>query len=82
MELGLVPRFKLLEVGVEKEELWRRYVLEIEGFECKILEVFLDREMFRRGVKWLDEPELDLYWISKGLLIAVLVVCFVLVACM
>lgn len=37
------------------EELWRRYRLEVRGFECEILEVFPSREMFSAdgGEDWL-----------------------------
>jgi hypothetical protein len=55
MEVGRLPRFELIKVGVGKcSELWREYKLEIEGFECDILEVFPDREMLKLGEEWLD----------------------------
>lgn len=74
--LEKVPAFELLAVGlgpVETEEklttgssatsdqLWRKYTLSIPHFECEILEVFPDRQMFVKGEKWLDNqpvPEL------------------------
>jgi hypothetical protein len=73
-ELGKIPRFELIAVGIggniageesklsmfadlKKHELWRKYKIDCEGFECDILEVFPTREMFRRGDAWLmDRP--------------------------
>ncbi|KAG5351884.1 hypothetical protein C0989_004650 [Termitomyces sp. Mn162] len=37
------------------EQLWRRYRLCIEDFECNILEVFPTREMFVGGLHWLED---------------------------
>jgi len=70
-KLGRPPRFVLSEVGVgpvrgvEKEEtsgpmdkeeqLWRKYTVGTEGFECEILEVFPSRDMFVHGEEWLEE---------------------------
>jgi hypothetical protein len=54
MEIGRVPRFELMDVGTGGGELWRKYKLEIDGFECDILEVFPDREMFKLGERWFD----------------------------
>jgi hypothetical protein len=71
-ELGKVPRFDLIAVGIggsivgeedklavfadmKRHELWRKYKVDCEGFECEILEVFPTREMFTRGNTWLDE---------------------------
>ncbi|KAJ3500415.1 hypothetical protein NLJ89_g9807 [Agrocybe chaxingu] len=34
-------------------QLWRKYTLTIPNFECEILEVFPDRNMFLGGEKWL-----------------------------
>jgi len=67
-EVGKVPRFELVSVGsgpendtakveVGKRQLWRKYLLDIEGFECEILEVFPDREMFVLGEDWLANSE-------------------------
>jgi len=68
--MGKVPAFDLVAVGLgdvtEKEsdekddktkqaQLWRKYTLNIPDFECEILEVFLDRQMFVDGKRWLDE---------------------------
>lgn len=32
-----------------KQRLWRKYVLGIDGLECNIEEVFVDRDMFLTG---------------------------------
>lgn len=67
-EVKKAPRFELISVGsgaenemakveVGKRKLWRKYLLEIEGFECEILEVFPDREMFIHGEEWLASSE-------------------------
>ncbi|KZV82051.1 hypothetical protein EXIGLDRAFT_844089 [Exidia glandulosa HHB12029] len=32
-----------------KQRLWRKYVLRIEGLECNIEEIFVDRDMFLSG---------------------------------
>jgi hypothetical protein len=67
-ELGTVPRFVLIAVGVngdidgkhnkfsasEKQELWRKYKVDCEGFECEIFEVFPTRKMFVHGNNWLQ----------------------------
>ncbi|KAG6896665.1 hypothetical protein C0992_006799 [Termitomyces sp. T32_za158] len=37
------------------EQLWRKYRLSMEDFECEILEVFPTREMFVGGQYWLEE---------------------------
>lgn len=37
------------------KELWRRYKLTVPGFDCDIVEVFPDREMFVHGEAWLDD---------------------------
>jgi len=51
------PQFALLECGSRLEDgkrvLWRRYTLSTEGFECDIVEVFPDRDMFVLGEQWL-----------------------------
>ncbi|KAG6847777.1 hypothetical protein H0H93_006047 [Arthromyces matolae] len=39
----------------EDEQLWRKYRLFVEDFECDILEVFPTREMFDRGLHWLED---------------------------
>ncbi|KAG8934741.1 hypothetical protein FRC03_010679 [Tulasnella sp. 419] len=49
--IGRTPAFTLKDVGVEKtedgvEQLWRKYTLFAEGFECEIKETFPDRNMF------------------------------------
>ncbi|KAF9443842.1 hypothetical protein P691DRAFT_737311 [Macrolepiota fuliginosa MF-IS2] len=36
------------------QELWRKYKLIAPDFECDIVEVFPDREMFVGGGNWLD----------------------------
>ncbi|KXN87668.1 hypothetical protein AN958_08305 [Leucoagaricus sp. SymC.cos] len=36
-------------------ELWRRYKLTTSGFDCDIVEVFPDRDMFIHGETWLDD---------------------------
>ncbi|KAG6886127.1 hypothetical protein C0993_002646 [Termitomyces sp. T159_Od127] len=36
------------------EQLWRKYRLSVEDFECEILEVFPTREMFVSGLHWLE----------------------------
>ncbi|KAG6898313.1 hypothetical protein C0992_011904 [Termitomyces sp. T32_za158] len=36
-------------------QLWRKYRLYIEDFECDILEVFPSREMFVGGLHWLED---------------------------
>jgi hypothetical protein len=36
-------------------ELWRRYKLAVPGFDCEIVEVFPDRDMFVCGEAWLDD---------------------------
>ena len=38
----------------ERKQLWRKFKLGIEDFECDILEVFPDRGMFVAGESWLD----------------------------
>jgi hypothetical protein len=62
VEIGRTPRFELVEVGIGSNkwtertgrgQLWRKYKLEVEGFECDILEVFPDRKMFIQGEEWL-----------------------------
>jgi hypothetical protein len=76
-ELGKIPRFELIAVGVgestsgevgklpsleslKRHELWRQYKVDCEGFECEILEIFPTREMFRRGINWLNiQPPAD-----------------------
>ncbi|KAG6916202.1 hypothetical protein DXG01_008084 [Tephrocybe rancida] len=37
------------------EQLWRKYRLFVEDFECEILEVFPTREMFVGGLHWLED---------------------------
>ncbi|KAG5350186.1 hypothetical protein C0989_012319 [Termitomyces sp. Mn162] len=37
------------------EQLWRKYRLYIDDFECDILEVFPTREMFVDGLHWLGD---------------------------
>lgn len=37
------------------EQLWRKYRLFVEEFDCEILEVFPTREMFVGGLHWLEE---------------------------
>ncbi|KAG6856435.1 hypothetical protein H0H87_004400 [Tephrocybe sp. NHM501043] len=37
------------------EQLWRKYRLFVEDFECDILEVFPTREMFLGGLHWLED---------------------------
>ncbi|KAG6811682.1 hypothetical protein H0H92_006337 [Tricholoma furcatifolium] len=37
------------------EQLWRKYRLFMEDFECDILEVFPTREMFVGGLHWLED---------------------------
>ena len=65
-----VPAFELVKVGLgnvveggEKaskavnksaKQLWRKYTLTIPHFECEILEVFPDRQMFLDGERWLS----------------------------
>jgi hypothetical protein len=39
----------------ESRELWRRYKLTTPGFDCDIVEVFPDRDMFLHGEAWLDD---------------------------
>ncbi|KAG6840211.1 hypothetical protein C0991_008184 [Blastosporella zonata] len=41
---------------VEEQQLWRKYRLFVEGFECDILEVFPTRDMFLGGLQWLEDP--------------------------
>ncbi|KAG8835603.1 hypothetical protein FRC17_002195 [Serendipita sp. 399] len=66
--LGRVANFQLLEVAIGagnevigkpgKEYLKRKYLLKTEGFECEIIEVFLDREMFSvNNQGWLTTPD-------------------------
>ncbi len=38
----------------ESVELWRKYKLTASGFECEIVEVFPDRDLFIGGAAWLD----------------------------
>lgn len=38
----------------ESVELWRKYKLTVPGFECEIIEVFPDRDLFVGGAAWLD----------------------------
>lgn len=45
----------------EQKQLWRKYRLSIDDFECEILEVFPDRDMFVGGESWLDHRR----WGSK-----------------
>ena len=40
--------------NTEMRTLWRRYPLKMEGFECDIVEMFPDREMFVRP-EWIEE---------------------------
>lgn len=53
-KMGTQAEFALLECGTSvdaitgKDKIWRRYILAMEGFECDIIEVFPDREMFTR----------------------------------
>jgi len=58
-KLGVIPEFELLEVGLDglggPGSLWRKYRLFTDGFECDILEVFPNRDMFLRGEAWLNE---------------------------
>ncbi|KAG8221303.1 hypothetical protein J3R82DRAFT_1470 [Butyriboletus roseoflavus] len=53
------PRFSLLNVETPtvrgKRELRRTYMLETEGLQTEILEIFPDRDMFSRGEDWLLE---------------------------
>ncbi|CAG7847664.1 SubName: Full=Uncharacterized protein {ECO:0000313/EMBL:CCA72492.1} [Serendipita indica DSM 11827] len=66
--LGRVADFHLLEVETGqgngsigkpgKEYLKRKYLLKTEGFECEIVEVFVDREMFSmNNQEWLATPD-------------------------
>ncbi|KAF9447356.1 hypothetical protein P691DRAFT_793579 [Macrolepiota fuliginosa MF-IS2] len=41
------------------KDLWRRYCLDMPSFSCEIVEVFPDRRMFRCGVAWLDEADVE-----------------------
>ncbi|KAF9452442.1 hypothetical protein P691DRAFT_756369 [Macrolepiota fuliginosa MF-IS2] len=38
----------------ESQELWRKYRLVAPDFQCDIVEVFPDRDMFIGGVHWID----------------------------
>ncbi|KAF9447503.1 hypothetical protein P691DRAFT_760703 [Macrolepiota fuliginosa MF-IS2] len=40
--------------GSGSQELWRKYKLIAPDFECDIVEVFPDRDMFVGGTTWLD----------------------------
>jgi hypothetical protein len=65
--LEKVPTFELVDVGfgdvVRSEktkeirpannQLWRKYTLAMPHFECDILEVFPDRQMFVDAERWL-----------------------------
>lgn len=52
---GDVPSFApSADPNSETEELWRKYQLIAPDFECDIIEVFPDRDMFVGGVTWLD----------------------------
>ena len=42
------------QASLERKQLWRKYRLAIADFECDILEVFPDREMFVVGESWLN----------------------------
>lgn len=57
--LKAYPEFSLIHVDAQvvngKRQLSRRYLLEIEGISCEILEVFPDRDMFDQGEAWLDQ---------------------------
>lgn len=64
-KMGAQAEFALLECGTSvdaitgKDKIWRRYILAMEGFECDIIEVFPDREMFSNE-EWIvasDEME-------------------------
>jgi hypothetical protein len=55
MEIGRMPYFELIDVGTGGSKLWRKYKLGIDGFECDILEVFPDREMFSLAERWFDD---------------------------
>jgi hypothetical protein len=46
------PTFKLLDISQMGDQIKRAYILEAEGLECKVVEVFTDREMLRQGAKW------------------------------
>lgn len=60
--MGTQAEFALLECGSSidattgNDKLWRRYILAMEGFECDIIEVFPDREMFTDEA-WIEAPE-------------------------
>ena len=69
-QMRKVPAFDLVDVGLgdvteteskskddktKQVQLWRKYTLAIPNFECEILEVFPDRQMFVDGRRWLDE---------------------------
>ncbi|THH20636.1 hypothetical protein EW146_g748 [Bondarzewia mesenterica] len=58
-KVGKVPEFALLDCGTNSddgnvEQLWRRYILAMDGFECDITETWPDRQMFIRN-SWVEE---------------------------
>ncbi|KAG6861269.1 hypothetical protein C0995_002077 [Termitomyces sp. Mi166 len=50
-------------------QLWRKYRLYIEDFECEILEVFPTREMFAGGLHWLEDTHGVSEPLDKGTLV-------------
>lgn len=65
-----IPKFTLCEVGLDhvdkkdldggpqvqnlKGQLWRRYILSVEGLDCEIVETFPDRNVFVEGLSSSD----------------------------
>jgi len=67
-----LPVFDLISVGFgspdNPKQLWRKYTLSIPHFECEILEVFPDRQMFVDPDRWLSGlPSPVLYNIDTAL---------------
>jgi hypothetical protein len=65
-EKAMMRRDSFAELSVlERKQLWRKYKLGVADFECDILEVFPDRDMFIVGEDWLDlgadKEEYDAY---------------------
>ena len=52
--------------GSPPDQLWRKYTLGIPHFECEILEVFPDRQMFVKGEKWLDNEPVPEVLVQKS----------------
>ncbi|KAL4266065.1 Poxc laccase transcription factor [Pleurotus pulmonarius] len=53
------PESKSTDASTTVQPLWRRYRLSIPDFECEIVEVFPNRDMFTHGDEWLLGDKLE-----------------------